>query len=60
MKKLISTIIAIIMLMIASFNMGKSAGIDHAINNAVITNENRDQGNYIMEVKGKVFEYWYE
>lgn len=60
MKRIIVTMIAIAMLMIASFNMGKSAGVKHVLNRGIITNETRDQGNFIMELDGVVYTYWYE
>lgn len=56
MKRIILTIIAIIMLMLATFNMGKM----YAIDNAIITNESRDKDNYIMELDGETYYYWYE
>lgn len=56
MKKIMLQIAALLIVGVLTFGLGAYFVID----NAIVTNEKHEQGNYIIEINGYAISYWYE
>lgn len=47
-------------LALASFIAGFYCGQQHTLDNQIVTDANRTEGNYRVDLNGKTYYYWYE
>lgn len=50
----------LVALVLATFTAGFYCGQQHTLDNQIVTNTDRTEGNYLVDLNGKTYYYWYE
>lgn len=50
----------LVALVLATFTAGFYCGQQHTLDNQIVTNTDRMEGNYLVDLNGKTYYYWYE